>query len=128
MTGAIVGLAGFRGWLGSGGCKQGVGLLQAQSGITPYHLEGSRFVGWQLYRHAAGGSRKLPKVQLRREWGYGLERRMVPSEVVVSAGSFSGAACCKLIELPRNKAAPLQALPLRYRRGTIGPGVSHEGI
>lgn len=74
-------------------------------------LEGSRFVGLQVYWLLASGSRELPRARnsllVFLKYGQGCSEQHIEQ---IYPGSFPGAACCLLIELPTLKAAPLRAL------------------
>ncbi len=74
-------------------------------------LEGSRFVALQVYWLLASGSRELPRARnsllVVLKYGQGCFEQHIEQ---IHPGSFPGAACCLLIELPTFKAAPLRAL------------------
>jgi len=87
--------------------------------LNAQRLEGSRFVSQQLYRFAAGGSRELPSLaaSIQRIAKIVAHEDRRTSGTMANLGRLPGAACCKLIELPSCKAAPLQALGVyRYSR------------
>src|SRR5580704_2718535 len=66
------------------------------------------------------GSRRLPGITQRASIKLVTQTQSLAASSSTSAtmanlGSFPGAACCKPIELPPYKAAPLQALGVRRR-------------
>jgi len=93
---------------------------------TSRALEGSRFVGRQFYKMEAGGSRKRlgdGKVPLMSGIFFssrircGLADSESPANTVakeqIRRGPFPGGAGCRPIELPPDKAAPLQVVGKR---------------
>ena len=100
----------------------------------PRFLEGSRFVSWQLFRIAAGGSRELPSVcpAGRMRLAKPLIRKAaleLPSSGAVLGSRLSTPKAfggCQLTELPSYKAAPLQVLGGWYASSVCKPYRVHS--
>jgi hypothetical protein len=49
--------------IATAGWREGTNRFRRREGEHAPRLEGSRFISWQIYGYASGGSRKLPRIR-----------------------------------------------------------------